>query len=276
MLPPPVRLTLAQTDCVLGDVEGNARRSRELIAAAAADGPALVVFPELSLTGYALEAGAGAASRPAEAALDAVPPGASAVVGLIEAGRVHVHNTAVWVDDGAVRATQRKLYLPTYGPFEERKLFTPGAGLRAFDTPLGRVAVLTCFDAWQPQLAFLAAQDGAEILLAPAASSDATPGIAEDWRTITRFYARMLGVWVAFVNRVGREDGFTFWGGSHLVDPWGEIVVEAPRYAEAVVGIELDPEAVRRRRQEAPLVKEARLGLLVRELERLIEEGGDL
>jgi predicted amidohydrolase len=98
----------------------------------------------------------------------------------------------------------------------------------------------------------------------------------EYWRDITRFYARMLESYVIFVNRVGKQDTLVFWGYSHVVDPWGRVVAEGPGHEEALITVDLDLDHVRRRRREVPLVKEARLALLRKELKRLAEEGGDL
>jgi predicted amidohydrolase len=272
-----LRIALAQIDCDLGDVAANARRIGETLAAApTAD---LVVFPELTLTGYdlgrvgddvSLEAG-----DPVIADLG-TRTSAAFVVGFAEAGPVHTYNSAAYVEGGAVRHIHRKLYLPTYSVWEERKHFTPGSKLRAFDTRLGRMAVLLCADAWQPAVAALAVQDGARVLIVPANSAARRADIVETWRDITRFYARTLQCFVIFVNRVGEEPGLRFWGGSHVYAPGGELVVEAPQHTPALVEADLDLAAVRRLRREMPLLKEARLALLGRELERLAAEGGDL
>ncbi|HWM06791.1 MAG TPA: nitrilase-related carbon-nitrogen hydrolase, partial [Actinophytocola sp.] len=125
-----------------------------------------------------------------------------------------------------------------------------------------------------------AAQDGARVLLVPAASAQSSfPERYHSrtyWRDITRFYARMFQLFVVFVNRVGSEGGLHFWGGSNVVDPWGEIIAEAPPNAEHLLTVDIDLKDVRRRRRDIPLVKEARLGLINREVERLLDEGGDL
>ncbi|MBA2445404.1 MAG: amidohydrolase, partial [Nocardioidaceae bacterium] len=159
--------------------------------------------------------------------------------------------------------------------------FTPGPSLRAFPVePDTRMAVLLCNDAWQPQLPFLATQDGARVLLVPAASAQSRfpEHYASDeyWHDITRFYGRMFQVFVVFVNRVGIEGDLQFWGGSHVIDPWGKIVAEAAQGEEQLLNVDIDLAEVRRRRRQVPLVKEARLGLLEREIRRLLEEGGDL
>ena len=279
-----VRIALAQVDCALGDVRENASRAHAAIAEARASGAQLIVFPELGLTGYSLDAVqddvALRVDDPTIAALGEAAGEMGVVVGFVEAGRVHAYNSCVYLEDGAAVHVQRKAYLPTYGRFEEHKHFSPGHSLRAFDTALGRFAVLICNDAWQAPLAFLAVHDGARMLLVPASSSlslDAGTDPAEvetDWRTLLRFHARFLQTFVVFVNRVGDERGVRFWGGSQVLDPWGHVVGEAPRHEPALVLADVDLADVRRARREMPLVKEARLGLLSREFARLADSGG--
>ena len=281
MAPPQTfRVALAQVDCVLGDVTANTAAACATVARARSEGADLVVFPELSLTGYSMGHVAADVTRaPGDeelAAIAAAADGMGCVVGFAEAGRVHTYDSAAYLQGGAVRHVHRKLFLPTYDIWEERKHFTPGDAIRAFDTPWGCAAVLICGDAWQPALASVAVQDGARVLIVPAASTARKPEIQADWRDICRFYARMLECFVVFVNRVGVEPGLDFWGGSLIYDPYGECVAEAPMGEPALVSAELDLTAVRRRRREMPLVKEARLGMLRRELDRLVAEGGDL
>lgn len=280
----PLRVTLAQVDCTLGDVESNLRRTARVLAQAREERADLVVFPELSLTGYSVGRVAEDVSLQQEdaelVALLAEAGQTAVVVGFSEAGRLHTYNSAGYFEGGTLRHVHRKLYLPTYGEFEERKHFSPGQAMRAFDTPFGPMAILICYDLWQPTLPFLAVQDGARVLLVPANSSRTRfPGdidMPREWRDINRFHARMLESYVIFVNRVGTEEGLGFWGGSQVVDPWGNIVCEAPLDEPAVITVELDLLNVRRRRREIPLVKEARLALLAREIDRLAAEGGDL
>jgi predicted amidohydrolase len=276
-----LRVALAQVDCALGDVAENARRAQEIIARARDEGVDLVVFPELNLTGYTL----GGVAEDVELALDdplvdalaAATTDIAAVVGMVESGRVHAYNSALFLDGGAIVHVQRKTHLPTYGRWEEHKYFSPGPALRAFDSRLGRAAMLICNDAWQAPLAYVAAHDGARLLIITAASSlehaDGTDPaeLERDWGDLLRFHARFLQAWVVFVNRVGTEAGVTFWGGSRIIDPWGRIVAQAPRAEEALVHADLDVTAVRRRRRELPLLKEPRLGLIRREIDRLID-----
>lgn len=278
-----LRIALAQVDCRLGEIDANVDRAEAAIAES--DGADLVVFPELSLTGYFVgkvdedltmwpddARMLGLAKQAGEAGL---------LLGFCERAKgVHTYNSAAYFQGGELLHVHRKLYLPTYDIFEERKHFSPGQQMRAFDTRHGRAAILTCNDAWQPQLPFLAVQDGARVLLVPTDSAQSRyPGRYDSetyWRDIIRFYARMYQTFIVFVNRVGTENGLSFWGGSHVVDPWGEVVAEAAVGEEAVLTVEIDLDRVRERRRQVPLVKEARLGLLQRELDRLVAEGGDL
>jgi predicted amidohydrolase len=268
-----VRLALAQIDCDLGDVGANARRVRETLASASdAD---LVVFPELALTGYQVaRAGADAALAAGDPLITALGQDAGAfVAGFAEAAPPHTYNAAAYVERGTIRHVHRKLSLPTYDIWEERRHFTPGAEIRAFDTRLGRMAILICADAWQPALAALAVHDGAGVLVVPAASALRHPDIEETWRDITRFYARTLQCYVVFVNRVGEEPGMRFWGGSHVYAPGGTLLAEAPRDEPALLDVEIDLDVVRRIRGEMPLVEEARLALRSVELASLSAEG---
>jgi predicted amidohydrolase len=280
-----MQVALAQIDCVLGDTDENLRKAKEVVAMARERGVDLIVFPELSLSGYALgelddDVAIEADSKPISSLAEDAGEMA-VVVGFCEEGRgFHTYNSAAYLEGGTIRHLHRKLYLPNYRIYEERKHYNPGQSMRAFDTRLGRMAILICNDAWQPFLPFIAVQDGAQVLIIPADSgSYPYPELLDTkdyWRGITRFYARMLESYVIFVNRVGKQDEIVFWGYSHVVDPWGTVVAEGPLHEEALITADIDLGDVRRRRREVPLVKEARLALLARELNRLAEEGGDL
>lgn len=280
-----MRISLAQVDATLGDIDANVARAADAISAACADGTDLVVFPELSLCGYSVgQVDDDLAMHADDRRISELGRGAGEadlLLGFTEDGAgVHTYNSAAYLERGAVVHVHRKLYLPTYDVFEERKHFSPGQQMRSFATRHTKTAVLTCNDAWQPQLAFVAVQDGAHLLLMPTSSAQSRFPERYDsptyWHDITRFYARMFQVFVVFVNRVGVEGDLQFWGGSHVVDPWGNLVAEAPVDSEELLTVDIDLARVRRRRREVPLVKEARLGLVMREMRRLVEEGGDL
>ncbi|MFI9051757.1 nitrilase-related carbon-nitrogen hydrolase [Streptomyces sp. NPDC053427] len=280
-----MRIALAQTDCVLGEVPENIGIAQEQIKQAAEQGAELVVFPELSLHGYHL----GALKR--DTSIESRDPrllelsilGPDVLVGLHEHTVLRAYNTSAYYAEGAMVHAHRKLYLPNYLAWEERKHVSPGQSMRAYDLSKsasgGRGATLVCNDAWQPVLPWLAVQDGAEVLFVPTNSAASLDPEAMDtvlyWDTLLSYTARMLQCWVVFVNRVGNEHGATFWGGSRVVDPRGTVVAQAPKWEPALVTVDIDPAEARRQRRAVPLVAEARLGLVDREVRRLIDEGGD-
>jgi predicted amidohydrolase len=276
-----VRLALAQIDSSLGDVDANLIRMRELTDEANSGQADLIVFPELATHGYWLGQIPATLSLPAGDArlLELAGGRGDVVAGFHEDAGVRNFNSAAYLSRGRVVHVHRKLYLPTYLTWEERKHSSPGQSLRVFDAPGARAAMLICNDAWQPALPWLAAQDGAELLLVPANSApDLSPAALDTidyWQQLLRFIARMQQCWVVFVNRVGTEGGVRFWGGSRVLDPTGEVVAEAALWEPALVTVDIEIAAARRRRRQVPLLAEARLGLVERELRRLIDEGGD-
>jgi|SRR5882757_2644429 len=276
-----VRIALAQMDPVLGEVDANLAHAHEQVRAAASRGADLVVFPELALHGYALgQVAEDRSLRADDERLSALTEaGPEVLVGFHEDGGVRRYNSAAYLSPNRAPQVHRKLYLPNYLVWEERKHASPGQSLRAFDTRIGRVATLICNDAWQPVLPWLAVQDGAEVLLIPTASASGfgpeSLDTIEYWQQLLRFIARMQQCWVIFCNRIGTEAGARFWGGSRVIGPDGHEVVEGPLWEPGLVLADVDVPAARRRRQEVPLVAEARLALIQREVTRLINQGGD-
>ena len=276
-----VRIALAQMDCALGEVDTNLEHARARIGEAAEQGADLVVFPELTLHGYALGQVEGdrsiEAGDPRLASL--TDSGPDVLVGFHEDGGVRRYNSAAYLAADGVRHLHRKLYLPNYLAWEERKHASPGQFVRAFDTHMGRAATLICNDAWQAALPWLAAQDGAEFLLVPANSAlglqPESLDVIDYWSELLRSIARMQQCWVVFCNRVGTEAGARYWGGSRVLDPSGVVVAEAGLWEPELLLADIDVTAARRRRHELPLLAEARLGLIAREVARLIDEGGD-
>jgi predicted amidohydrolase len=277
-----VRIALAQLDGKLGDIRANADRVHTAVAEANAGGAELVVFPELYLSGYALgEISHGTAYTAAETfplvALEADDP--ATLLGFHERCGDQTYNSAAYFERGRVLHVHRKLHLVDYAPFDEDRLYAPGHELRAFTSAGGRVATLICNDCWHPALPFLAVQDGAAVLLVPASSSTELSNVDDDWAALTRFYARMLQCYFVFVNRVGVEGRFRFWGGSHVVGPRGDLVAEAPHFEEAITVADIDLKLVADERARLPLTRAPRFELIRTELERLaqspIEKGLD-
>lgn len=269
----------------LGDVAGNVALHHQWIGRASAAGCQLLVFPEMSLCGYLVRdlAPDVAISRrdPLLLELSQSAGGMDLVVGFAEEDARHgFYISAAYMHAGTVLHVHRKVYLPTYGLFEDMRYFGAGNQIAAFDTPFdshpARTGVLICEDLWHPSTASVMSADGADLLVAVASSpgrgvrpGDGTSSSAESWSLLTRVYARFFTMFVLFCNRVGFEDGVNFFGGSHIVGPDGAVLAQGPELDEALVTAELDLGALRRERLKAPLLRDERLDVTVRELQRI-------
>ena len=286
----PLRIALAQLAPELGLLEANLARHRELLVEARAAGAGLVVFPELGLTGYHLQDLAAevamAVDDPRLVELASETAGFSAVVSFVEESTEHrLFIAAALLEDGAVRHVQRKLYLPTYGLFDERRFFAAGDALRATPSRLGvGVGLAICEDFWHLGVPALLALDGAQVLVNVASSPGRDVaavnagglGTAVSWRTLLRTYAQLTTSIVVFCNRVGVDESVSFWGGSMVLGPTGDVLVEAPLYEEALVFADVELGDIRRERIGLPLLRDERPELMVRELGRLVAERAGL
>ena len=285
-------LALAQIAPVLGDLAQNLALHEVKIAESKAAGADLVIFPELSLTGYQLQDLAPeVAMRRTDPRLDSLARltsgGPSAVVSFVESTDDHrLFAAAALLEGGVVRHVARKCYLPTYGLFDERRFLAAGDAIRATRASLGGrsdqgdvgVGIGVCEDFWHPTLPAILAQDGAELLInvaagpARGASVDADQGLgsAASWGTLLRATAALTTSYVAFTNRVGVDESLIFWGGSRVIGPDGVVIAEAPLFDEALLLTEIDLDEVARARSALPLLRDERLELTRREFDRII------
>ena len=286
----PLRIALAQVAPRLGDLEANLTRHAELIREARSGGAALVVFPELGLTGYLLQDLAGEVAMrlddPRLAALVAESAGCSVVVSFVEEAADHrLFIAAALIEDGRIRHVHRKVHLPTYGLFDERRFFAAGDAIRAVPSRLGiGVGLAVCEDLWHLGTAQVLALDGAQLIInvssSPGRDLAATHaeglGTAASRRSLLRTYAQLTTSVVIFCNRVGVDESISFWGGSEVIGPGGDSLVRAPLYDEALVYADIAPEEIRRERIALPLLRDERPELLVRELDRIVAERAGL
>jgi predicted amidohydrolase len=282
----PLRIALAQIAPRLGALEDNLARHAALIGEARAAGAGLVVFPELGLTGYLLQDLASEVAMrlddPRLAALAAETRGLSAVVSFVEESADHrLFIAAALLEDGRLRHLHRKVFLPTYGLFDERRFFAAGSILRAVPSRLGvGLGLSVCEDFWHLSAAHLLALDGAQILVnvssSPgrdvAAIHEVGLGTAESWWTLMRAYAQLTTSLVIFVNRVGVDESISFWGGSQVVGPGGDVRLQAPLYDEGLFTVDVDLADIRRERIALPLLRDERPEVVARQLERILRE----
>jgi len=275
------KIGIAQFSPRLGDVAANLSIYEQHIARAQEEGVDLLVFPELSLTGYHLRDMVATVALREDAAeitrLKELSRNISFIAGLVEeSADFRFYNAALYLSGGDIQHVHRKVYLPTYGMFDEQRYYARGDRIRSFETPSGRVAILVCEDLWHPSTAYIAALDQALMIICP--SSSPLRGIADDkeqdenaryWESINRAYAETFGVFVIYANRVGFEDGVGFWGGSEIIDPFGQSLAKGQYYAEDFVTAEISLDAVRRKRIAAPLLRDEDIDLTINELMRI-------
>jgi predicted amidohydrolase len=275
-----VRIAIAQCAPALGAFKRNLSMHADWIAKARAENAALVVFPELSLTGYYVKDLAGELACAADD--ERLRPLADASrdidisAGFVERGAdARLHIAQGYWSKGRLVHVHRKVYLPTYGIFDDGRYFGPGERFDVFPTAAGPAGIAICEDLWHVSVPYLYGATGATIVLCPSASpgrgvaEGGDLGTAESCRLMDRFYAQYLTLYVIFANRVGHEDGIAFWGGSEVVAPDGTVVARANDFAEQLLLAEIDRDLLARERDRNPLIRDERPDLVVGHLARM-------
>jgi predicted amidohydrolase len=278
-------VALAQIKPKLGCLDDNMALIEAAIEQGISGGADLVVFPELALTGYFLKDlvpdVAIGLDAPQIERLKLLSRRISIAIGLVEVtADYRFFNTALYLEEGELRHVHRKVYLPTYGLFDEQRYLARGERFRAFDTRFGRVGMLICEDMWHISAPYILAMDGATTLI--CLSSSPGRGISESeglgsaaaWQRLTSTTAMFLNCRVFYCNRVGYEDGINFWGGSEVIAPSGEVTRRGSILEEDFVLAQVDEGALRRERILSPMMRDENMSLTVNELRRIERERG--
>ncbi len=274
-----LHVAIAQFRPVKADPRASLDRVEAVLAEATRRDPVpdLIVFPEASLTGYFLEGGVREGARPTDdlftelqeryaRVADASVP-LDVAIGFYELGAHRMYNSALYAELGGASPRivhrHRKVFLPTYGVFQEERFVESGPGVEAFDTRWGRAAVLICEDAFHSISGTLAALDGAEVIVVPSASpargaspGSGLPGNVARWDHLGGAMATEHGVFVIVSQLVGFEGGKGFAGGSAAYSPSGECLVRGPLWDEALLGVTFDTEEQVSARAEEPLLSD--------------------
>ena len=294
---PLVHLAIAQFQPKKADYPANLERLRDLFAQVGtlAPRPTVLCLPETALTGYFLEGGvrevavtAGTLAADLQGAYTAGGAGAATLdvmLGFYEVWRNRLFNSAMYVtlggDAPVIHHVHRKVFLPTYGLFDEERFVEPGRDIRAFDTPWGRAALLVCEDLWHSMSATIAALDGAQVIFVPTAppargawpKQDGVPGPASTarWERLARDVADEHGVFVALAHLSGSEGGKQFPGQSMVAGPRGDVRGRGALWEESVLTVTCDLQDVTRARADMPLVAdlETMMPHLLASLERV-------
>ena len=272
-----MKIAIAQCAPALGAMKRNLAMHKDWIGQARSTGAKLVVFPELSLTGYHLKDLAAdvacAADDPVLAPIADASRDIDISAGFVERSKdAKLHIAQGYWSGGTLRHVHRKVYLPTYGIFDDGRYFGPGDRFETFESAVGTAGIAICEDLWHVSVPYLYASGGASVILAPADSpgrgvaEGGDLGTAASCRMMDRFYAQYLTVYVVFANRVGLEDGIGFWGGSEVIGPDGTICARAKEFEEELLVADIDPELVARERARNPLLRDERPDLVFRSL----------
>ena len=279
------KLRIAQTDCTLANFDENLAQHCALVEQAIRDGADAIAFPELSLTGYNVQdAAQDIAMHIHDHRLDPLcdlSRKICIICGGIELSDDYgVYNAAFMFEEGAGRSIHRKIYLPTYGMFEELRYFSAGQQIQAVNSKrLGRIGVAICEDFWHVSVPYLLAHQGAKLLFVLMSSplrmspGSGIPAIVQQWQTIANTYAFLFSSYVACVNRVGNEDSFTYWGSSSLNGPDGTVLCSAPLFKTTIMDTVLDFAEIKRTRLHSSHFLDEDLRLIAAELNEIITMG---
>ncbi len=298
-----MKVVIYQTNPVLLDVKTNLEDIISKIQIGREKGANLIVFPELALTGYfvgqdyhkvALKIDSPEIKRLAKAS-----KGTAVVVGFIEESlSMNFYNAALIAVDGEVRFAYRKLNLPNYGVFEERKIFSNGKHVLVFKLYGFHVAVFICNDMWHPSLPYLGVTQKADIFITIFNSSKGSMTSEfeniESWEIINKFYSRIFGVYNICANRVGEECSvenrdtdaaastqytgsclgnrikYKFWGGSEIINPYGQQIQKGALHEEDEIAGEISKDLLRRKKIILPYLRDDDPYFTHRELDRIL------
>ncbi len=283
-----LNLGLAQVYPKLGDVHANLEKHLEYIDRAATAGVDLLLFPELSMTGYQVQ------DLVPEVAIRAEPDDAVFSAMLEQSRRLDImfgfvhqdsrqrfYIAAAYLSGGECLHIHHKIYLPTYAMFDEGRYFDAGERVRAFDTRFGRFGMAICEDFWHVSTPYLLWMDGADVLLfhsaSPSRGLDTSERLSGSrWvELVNQAYGSFFTSYVIHCNRVGYEDGKNFWGGSSVIDPDGEIMLRGEYFEEQLLLQQIDLNQLHRTRSRLPLLRDENPQLMLRELNRILQRDGE-
>ncbi|AEB10975.1 nitrilase-related carbon-nitrogen hydrolase [Marinithermus hydrothermalis] len=271
-----------------GHIKQNLAHLKEALLALKPERPEVVVLPEAYPTGYFLQGGVRELALTQEELHEALAElhaevwkdPLDLVIGFYERDGGEYYNSAAYLELGGrgILHVHRKVFLPTYGVFDEERFLARGHDVRAFDTRFGRAAVLICEDFWHSITATIAALDGAEVIYVPSASpargfTGKEPANVARWKALAAAVAAEHGLYVVLASLVGAEGGKMLSGGSVVAGPEGGLLAEAPLFEEALLLTEIDLERIPPVRYDNPLLADLKSGLplVFPELKRIVE-----
>lgn len=259
-----IKLALAQISCKRGDKKANIKKMEMLVNKAKKQGANLIIFPELSLTGYLVRDQiyelAETIPGPSVKALEAIARKTNSYIifgmpELSEKTKATLYNVAVLIGPEGLIGKYRKMYLPTHSVFEEKRYFRAGYHTASFETKIGKIGLIICYDIFFPEVSRLTRLKGAQLIVCISAS----PAIRKAFfEALTIARAIENTVFLAYVNLVGIEDGLQFWGGSRLVGPNGKVLAQAKYDEEDLVMCDVDYADIKPVETFVPILRDLR------------------
>ena len=284
---PIMKVAIAQIAPLLGDVQKNFRLHADLVEEAKTKKADLIVFPELSLTGYTLQDLVPDVSlRPEKDSvfkkLVDLSRDISIVVGFVEEkDRGLFFNSAAFLSGRKVQHIHRKVFLPTYAMFEELKFFGQGRNFHTFSAPFGKTGMLICYDFLHYGASYLLFAGGAEVIIVISAAPGRGTATEEGWETSSMWelmgeaISRFSQAFVIYSNRVGSEDGKSFAGGSFIYSPAGRLVARSSYIDEEMLIREIDLKEIREIRKKWPYKRDEKPEIICEALKRIISKDED-
>ncbi len=282
-----MKVALAQIRPKLGDIRHNFRMHIEYIQRAKKRNADLLIFPELSLTGYTLkdmveEVALQPQTDPLFKKFRTLSRDISFVVGFAEEKEKGLFlNSAAFFSQGKILHIHRKVFLPTYGMFEELKFFGQGKNFTSFPTPFGKAGMMICYDFLHFGSSYLLFVGGSELIIVISAapgrgfSDEVSYASARMWELMGEAISRFSQTFVVYCNRVGYEDGKSFAGGSFIYNPGGQLVAKSPYVDEDFLVKKIDLEDIRRFRKKRPYRRDEKPEVICEALKRIIENYED-
>jgi len=282
-----MKVALAQISPKLGDVRHNLRLHMDYVQKAKKKNVDLLIFPELSLTGYTLKdlvehVAIQPETDPMFKKLKALSQGISFVVGFVEEKERGIFfNSAAYITQGKIAHIHRKVYLPTYGMFEELKFCAQGSNFHTFPTSFGKAGMLICYDFLHISSSYLLFVGGSELIIVISAapgrgfSEDESYASARMWELMGEAVSRFFQTYVFYCNRVGFEDGKSFAGGSYIFNPGGKLLAQAPYVDDHLLIRRIDLKDIRRFRKNRPYKRDEKPEVILEAFKRIIEKNED-
>ncbi len=282
-----MKVALAQISPRLGDTQSNLKLHQNIAAKAKKENVDLLIFPELSLTGYTLK------DLSQEVAIDpqkdtsfkkikALSQGMSIVFGFVEEGEDGlIYNSSAFLAQGQTLHIHRKVFLPTYGMFEEAKFYAQGKNFRTFTTPFGKAGMMICYDFLHYSASYLlsAGGSGLNIIISAApgrgATDDQSFTTSSMWELMGKTISRFSSAFVFYCNRVGFEDGKIFAGGSFIYSPGGNLIAQASYVDEDFLVADIDLEEIKKFRKKWPYKRDDKPEIILEALKRIVQDYED-